>query len=128
VGFVIGYVILDARGISFALSGGQVSLLVLGTLASTALWGAMGVGLGAILRNQVGAVITLLAWGFVVDNLLFGLVPSVGRFTPTRAQDAFIGMTTTHLLSPAAGGLVLLAWTAVLAVIGLPLVTRRDVT
>jgi ABC-2 type transport system permease protein len=128
VGFVIGYVILDARGISFALSGGQVSLLVLGTLASTALWGAMGVGLGAILRNQVGAVITLLAWGFVVDNLLFGLVPSVGRFTPTRAQDGFIGMTTTHLLSPAAGGLVLLAWTVVLAVIGLPLVTRRDVT
>jgi ABC-2 type transport system permease protein len=128
VGFVIGYVILDARGISFVLSGNQVALLVLGTLASTALWGAMGVGLGAILRNQVGAVITLLAWGFVVDNLLFGLVPSVGRFTPTRAQDAFIGMTTTHLLSPAAGGLVLLAWTAVLAVIGLPLVTRRDVT
>jgi ABC-2 type transport system permease protein len=128
VGFVIGYVILDARGISFVLSGNQVALLVLGTLASTALWGAMGVGLGAILRNQVGAVITLLAWGFVVDNLLFGLVPSVGRFTPTRAQDAFIGMTSTHLLSPAAGGLVLLAWTAVLAVIGLPLVTRRDVT
>jgi hypothetical protein len=30
----------------------------------------------------------LLAWGFIVDNLLFGLVPSIGRFTPTRAQDA----------------------------------------
>jgi ABC-2 type transport system permease protein len=128
VGFGIGYLILDARGISFSLSGGDVALLVLGTLAATALWGAMGVGLGAILRNQVGAVITLLAWGFIVDNLLFGLVPSVGRFTPTRAQDAFIGLTTEHLLSPAAGGLVLVAWVVVLAVIGLPMVTRRDVT
>jgi ABC-2 type transport system permease protein len=128
VGFGIGYLILDARGISFSLSGGDVALLVLGTLAATSLWGAMGVGLGAILRNQVGAVITLLAWGFIVDNLLFGLVPSVGRFTPTRAQDAFIGLTTEHLLSPAAGGLVLVAWVVVLAVIGLPLVTRRDVT
>jgi ABC-2 type transport system permease protein len=128
VGFAIGYLVLDARGISFSLGGGDVALLLLGTLAATALWGAMGVGLGAILRNQVGAVITLLAWGFIVDNLLFGLVPSVGRFTPTRAQDAFIGLTTEHLLSPTAGGLVLVAWVVVLAVIGLPLVTRRDVT
>ena len=40
--------------------------------------GAIGAGLGAILHNQVGGVIALLAWGLVVDNLLFGLVPSVG--------------------------------------------------
>ncbi len=127
VGFAIGYLLLDARGISFALSGGDVALLILGTLAATALWAAIGVGLGAIVRNQVGAVIGLLAWGFIVDNLLFGLVPSVGRLTPTRAQDALIGLTTDHLLSPAAGGLVLVAWVAALALIGLPLVARRDV-
>lgn len=127
VGFAIGYLLLEARGISFALSGGDVALLILGTLAATALWAAIGVGLGAIVRNQVGAVIGLLAWGFIVDNLLFGLVPSIGRFTPTRAQDALIGLTTEHLLSPAAGGLVLVAWVAALALIGLPLVARRDV-
>ncbi|MGO9321131.1 MAG: hypothetical protein ACLQBY_10070 [Solirubrobacteraceae bacterium] len=127
VGFAIGYVILDARGISFSLSGGDVTLLILGTLAATALWAAIGVGFGAIVRNQVGAVIGLLAWGFIVDNLLFGLVPSIGRFTPTRAQDALIGLKTDHLLSPAAGGLVLVAWVAALALIGLPLLARRDV-
>jgi ABC-2 type transport system permease protein len=127
IGFAIGYVILAARGISFTLSGGDVTLLILGTLAATALWAALGVGFGAIVRNQVGAVIGLLAWGFIVDNLLFGLVPSVGRFTPTRAQDAVIGLKTDHLLSPAAGGLVLLGWVLVLALIGIPLVTRRDV-
>jgi len=127
VGFAIGYLLLEARGISFALSGGDVALLILGTLAATALWAAIGVGLGAIVRNQVGAVIGLLAWGFIVDNLLFGLVPSVGRLTPTRAQDALIGLTTDHLLSPAAGGLALVAWVAALALIGLPLVARRDV-
>jgi ABC-2 type transport system permease protein len=116
-------------GLVFGVIGeGLGFLLLLGTFAGTALWGAMGVGLGAILRNQVGAVITLLAWGFVVDNLLFGLVPSVGRFTPTRAQDGLIGLTTEHLLSPVAAGLVLLAWVVLLAVIGLPLITRRDVT
>jgi hypothetical protein len=103
-------------------------VLVFGGLAGTALRGAFGVGLGAILRNQVGAVIALLAWDFVVDSLLFGLAPSVGRFMPTAAADALMGLKTAHLLSPATGGAVLLAWTAALALIGLMLTLRRDVT
>ena len=38
-----------------------------------------------IVRNQVGAIIGLLAWGFVVENLLFALVP-VGRPADARAR------------------------------------------
>ncbi|MFZ0088724.1 MAG: hypothetical protein WAL63_04405 [Solirubrobacteraceae bacterium] len=124
---VVGYATIKGRGIPTALSAGEVLLLVLGTLIAVALWGAIGVGLGSIIRNQVGAVITLLAWVFVIDNLLFGLVPAVGRFTPTRAQDALMGLTTTHLLAPVAGGVVLLAWAVALAVAGFVLTARRDV-
>jgi ABC-2 type transport system permease protein len=124
----IGSLILSARGIPSALSGGDFALIVFGGLAGIALRGAFGVGLGAILRNQVGAVIALLAWDFVVNSLLFGLAPSVGRFMPTPAADALMGLKTTHLLAPAAGGAVLLAWTAVLALAGLALTLRRDVT
>ncbi len=94
---------------------------------ATALWGAIGVGLGAIVRNQVGAIIGLLAWGFVVENLLFAFVPSVGRFAPVHAQDALIGLTTKHLLHPTPGGLMLIAWTAALGLIGAALAARRDV-
>jgi hypothetical protein len=68
------------------------------------------VGFGAIVRNQVGAVIGLLAWGFIVDNLLFGLVSSVGRFTPTRAQDALIGLKNTCFRLPPAGLCWLHGW------------------
>ncbi len=78
-------------------------------------------------RNQVSGVITLLAWGFVVSPLLFGLVPSVGRFMPSYAQDGLIGLTTNHLLPPAAGGIILIAWAAVLATAGLVVTARRDV-
>jgi ABC-2 type transport system permease protein len=127
LGFGVGYVILASRGVPYALNGGDTSLLVLGAVGGVALWGAIGVGVGAIIRNQVGAVIALLAWGFVVDNLLFGLVPSIGRLTPTRAGDALMGLTINHLLSPAAGGAVLIAWTAALAIAGIALTTRRDV-
>ena len=104
LGFAIGYATLSGRGISYALNGSQTTLLVLGTLAGVALWGALGVGLGLIVRNQVGAIIGLLAWGFVAENLLFAFVPSVGRFGPVHAQNALMGLTTEHLLPAAAGG------------------------
>ena len=95
-------------------------------LAGTALWGAIGVGLGAIIRSQVGAIIGLLAWGFVIENLLFAFVPSVGRFAPVHAGDGLIGLTTTPFTPPPAA-LVLVAWTIALALAGIALATRRDV-
>ena len=127
LGWAIGYAILSGRGITLALNNGDATQLVLGALVGIALWGAMGAGLGTILRNQVGGVITLLAWGFVVNPLLFGLVPSVGRFMPSYAQDSLIGLTTRHLLTPVAGGIVLVGWAALLAAAGLAVTARRDV-
>jgi hypothetical protein len=123
----IGYICLSQRDIPFALDNRDIAWLLLGTIAGTGIWGAIGVGVGAIVRNQIGAVIGLLAWGFVVENILFGLLPSVGRYVPGQAQNALQGSTADHLLSPAVGGLVLLAWVAGLAAIGLVWTSRRDV-
>ncbi len=127
LGWVIGYAILAGRDITIVLTSRDVLLLTLGGLVGVALWGAIGAALGAIIRSQVGAVITLLAWGFVVDNLLFGLVPAVGRFMPTRAGDALTGLNTDHLVSPGAGAITLIAWAVLLAVIGIGLTAQRDV-
>jgi hypothetical protein len=129
VGFAlgVGLLIISARGIPLALDAGQITLLAVGGLSGVALRGAFGVGLGAIVRNQVGAVIGLLAWDFVVNALLFGLAPSVGRFMPTTAADALMGLKTKHLLPPAAGGAVLAAWTLALALGGLAVTLRREV-
>jgi ABC-type transport system involved in multi-copper enzyme maturation permease subunit len=123
----IGSLILAARGITPALHARQIALLIAGALTGVALRGALGVGLGAIVRNQVAAVIGLLAWDFVINGLLFGLAPSVGRFMPTLAANALMGLKTPHLLPPAAGGAVLVAWTLTLALAGLALTQRRDV-
>jgi ABC-type transport system involved in multi-copper enzyme maturation permease subunit len=127
LGFAIGYASITGRGLDYALNGGQTALLLLGTLAGVALWGALGVGIGMVVRNQVGAIIGLLAWGFVAENLLFAFVPSVGRFAPAHASDALIGLTTNRLLHATAGGLMLMAWTAALALIGVAIAARRDV-
>jgi ABC-2 type transport system permease protein len=127
IGWAVGYAILDGRGITVLLSNGDILLLTLGGLAGAALWGAIGAGLGAIIHNQVGGIIALLAWGLVVDSLLFGLAPSVGRFTPTRASDALMGLRVDHLVSPGAGALTLIAWACALGVLGIARTVRQDI-
>lgn len=126
--FGLGYAVLAARGIPLALETNHIVLLVFGTLAMTALWAEFGVGLGAVIRNQVFAVITLIVWSMVVDGLLRALVPDVGRFTPVGASDALTAGYEDYLLSPAAGGLLLIAYVALFAAAGSLLVARRDVT
>lgn len=125
--YSIGLIILKTRGIPISMNGGNVTLLLVGAIVGTALWGTIGVGLGAIVPNQVGAVISLLAWGFVAENLVFGFLPSIGRFFPVHAQDAMMGPITQHLLPAGSGAAVLVAWTIALSGIGLAVLKRRDV-
>jgi ABC-2 type transport system permease protein len=127
VGWAVGYSVLVGRGISVVLTSSDVLLLTLGGLAGAALWGAIGAGLGTIIHNQVGAIITLLAWGLVVEPLVFGYVPSVGRFLPSRASDALMGLGTQHLLSPGVGAFVLIAWAGALVVLGIARSLRQDI-
>ena len=123
----IGSRILAGRGIALALDGGDRAARARHARRRPRSGAGSASALGAIVRNQVGAVIGLLAWVFVVENLLFGLVPSVGRFTPGRAQDALTGLTTDHLLPAAAGGAVLVAWSLGLLAAGLAATQARDV-
>jgi ABC-type transport system involved in multi-copper enzyme maturation permease subunit len=123
----VGGTILHERSISISLTHHDYWLLTIGTLIGTALWGAIGVGLGMIVRNQVGAIIGILAWGFVIQNLLFGLAPSVGRWTPDSAQNGMMGMTDAHLLDPAPGAIVLIGWTIAICIAGAVMAAGRDV-
>ena len=126
--FGIGYAILSGRGVELTLDTNHVLLLVLGTLGMTALWAALGVGFGALIKNQVFAVIGLIAWTLFVDNLLRALVPDVGRFTPVGVSDSLTAGFADYLLVPAAGGLLLLGYAIAFVGAGALVVARRDVT
>ena len=126
----VGVAALRARGIEVQLDGGDYALLLAGSTVAAALWAAIGVGVGAIVRNQVPALIGLSAWLLFVEGLLAGDQGSfgdVGRFLPGAAAMAISGQEPGRLLAPAAG-LVLLALYAGAAVLGGALATdRRDV-
>ena len=116
---VVGSIILSSRGFETVAFADLLDILWRNLLVA-ALLGALGVGVGALIRNQVVAIIGVLIFGFVVEPALFGLVPDVGRFGPTAgAPSGIIDVSPFGesdeddvLLSPAAAVLVMLGWIA----------------
>lgn len=99
-------------------------------LAVAALTGALGVCIGAIVRNQIAAVIGVLVFSFFVEPIVFGLAPDVGRFGPTTAPtgiqslDSFVD--DADFLDPLPAVAVSLAWIGGLFAAGAALLRRRD--
>jgi ABC-2 type transport system permease protein len=99
-----------------------------------AMLGAFGVAIGALVRNQIVAVVTLLVTMFVVEPLVLSLAPAVGRFGPLGAlsvaaagipaEDAGIG--EVQLVGTLPAVLLLLAWIGVVLVPAAALLQRRD--
>jgi ABC-2 type transport system permease protein len=127
VSFGAGLSILAARDVDYAVTGAHTLTLVVGTLAASAFSGMMGVTIGALIRNQVGAIVALAGYSVVVDTLLFTTVPSVGRFLPGEALNALAGLPDAELLSPALGAVVVLAWTAAFVAAATARTARSDI-
>jgi ABC-2 type transport system permease protein len=119
-----------ARGIDVRLDGSDYVLLIVGTAAGAALWAAIGVGVGAVVRNQVPALIGLCAWLLFVEGLLVGDVAgvsSIGRYAPGSAAAAITGQDPGTLLAPAVGFVLLVLYAAAAAAAGTLATSRRDV-
>lgn len=126
----VGSAVLRARGVDGLLDGGDMATLVLGSAVAAALWAAIGVGVGAVVRNQVPAIVGICAWLLFVEGLLAGDLlglGTVGRFLPGMAAAAISGQEPDSLLPPVAGLALLVAYAAVAAVIGAFAMSHRDV-
>lgn len=58
------------------------------TVVAVVVNAVLGVGVGAALRSQVGAIVAVLVWMFVVESLVAGLLPDLARWTPFSAGNA----------------------------------------
>jgi ABC-2 type transport system permease protein len=123
---------LAARGIDIELSGGDYVQLLAGGAVAAALFAAIGVGVGAVVRNQVAAVVGLCVWLLFIEGILIGDVPSVGKFAPGASAGAMAGAIQTQiaadLVAPALGVLLLAAYAAAASTAGSIATTRRDVS
>jgi ABC-2 type transport system permease protein len=122
-----GSAALSARGIPITLDGSDYTLMPIGGVAAAVLWAAIGLGIAALVRNQVATLVTIFLWLFFIENLLIDRVPGVGRFAPGAAAAAIAGLDRDTLLAPALGALLLALYGAAFAAAGSIATLSRDV-
>jgi ABC-2 type transport system permease protein len=127
--------LLAARHIPAAVSATGVTAIIVGGTVATALSGALGVGVGAIIRNQAGAITAVLALLYVAEPLL-GFVPGLGPAIQRYGLGGLAAATTqttgfpasAHLLAQPAAALLLTGYGTVALLAGAVLLRRRDIT
>jgi len=122
---------LGLRGIDVKLGAGDYAQLLAGGALAGALFAAIGVGVGAIVRNQVAAVAGLCVWLLFVEPLLLSDVPAAAKYAPEAAAGAIAGAIQSQiadsLLAPALGVVLLVVYAALAGIAGALTITSRDV-
>jgi hypothetical protein len=123
---------LDAKGIDVPLTGNGIPGTLAGVVTVLAVFGLVGVGLGALVRDQVASVVGLLIYLFVVEQILTSIraLGSWTNYLPGAAADALtqVSQTDHQYLAPWQGALVLAGYGVAFAAAGTFLSMRRDVT
>jgi ABC-2 type transport system permease protein len=124
--------LLSARDIATGTDAGEVLKLIAGNTAAAALYAAIGVGLGALVRNQVGAIIGALGWIFLIQPLLT-LIPGfedvITRWFPSGAANALAGTaSSSDALDQVPAGLLLAVYAAIFVAAGLFVLRDRDIS
>jgi ABC-2 type transport system permease protein len=121
---------LAAKGITPSLGDARLARIVGVALLGAGLCGLVGVGVGALIRNQVAALVGTLVWVLLVEGLLVSLLnaPSLGKWLPSAAAAAAITSPGGAHLSRLGGALLLAAYALAFALVGTRLVVRRDIT
>lgn len=118
-----------ARGGAPAWTGENLGVLVRAGLALV-VYAVIGVGLGALFRNQVGAIVGSLVYLFVIEPIVRS-IPATAGFYKWLPGGALEAMTATFqgpdLLTAWQGGLLLLGYGLLAAILGTLLAVRRDV-
>lgn len=99
-----------------------------GLAGAIALWAALGVGVGAVVRQQVAAIVGGLIWILVVENLGTGVLKDAADFLPGQAGHALARATEAgDVLAVPAAAVVFGAYVVLTSLLGATTLSRRDV-
>jgi hypothetical protein len=122
---------LSARGVRIDWMANGLIVVMVGALFVVAIFTVVGLGVGVLFRNQVAAVISTLAYLFVLEPLVsvIPVVKDAYRYLPGAAGDALTGVSRNQvmLLDNWQGGLLLLGWGLFFAFLGWILTVSRDI-
>ncbi|MCY1142200.1 hypothetical protein OWR29_29750 [Actinoplanes sp. Pm04-4] len=120
---------LAARNESPALGSGDLWPTIAGGIVWNALFAAIGVGVGALITNLIGAIAAALGWLAVVEGIVAQLVGDPAKWLPFALGSALDALPTATDGPPQwLAGLVLAGYAAAFAVAATLTTVRRDVT
>ena len=121
---------LEAKDVDVSALRRDVTSPLLGALIATTLAAVVGIGVGALLKNQTLAITLMIVWTTLVESLLVGFLPEVGRWLPTGASSALAGTATAEggLLPFWGAAVVLGGYAVVLAAAGMRRLQRTEIT
>jgi ABC-2 type transport system permease protein len=128
---------LSSKNVDVEWGSGALQHALIGVFGVLALFGIVGLGVGALLKNQIVAVVVGVLFMLVIQNILVA-IPGVKHaypYMPGGAANAILATTSddrsvngVHLLPTGGGVVALLLWAFVPAIVGAAITMNRDIT
>lgn len=135
---VTAYICYGAVGQTYDLGVPGVWQAVGGTFLVITVYCLIGIGVGTLIKNQIAAILVVLAWNLVGETIVQALLSlwrnhgdAISKWFPGNAASAVTNQFIpggTPVLHPWQGIVTLILYGIVFAVLGAALTLRRDIT
>jgi ABC-2 type transport system permease protein len=117
-----------------AITPGMIGTITFGVTLGLAIYAVLGISVGALLKNQVAAIVIAIIWVLLVEPLVGLFIEGSSKWLPGGALNAAMDVTTAADLTTAdvlpvwGGAALLLAYAVVFGTIASLTTVRRDIT
>ena len=102
--------------------------LYAGAIIASTCFGMIGVALGALIRNTVGAIVAVIGWTILIEMIILeAVVPSIERWLPTRAAVMLTSTPDSTHLPLVTASLLLTGYAAAILVVACRTTLNRDI-
>lgn len=103
----------------------------IGVIVAFGLYAILGVAIGALVRNQVAAIVGALVWVMLIEAIFIAILPNIGKWMPAGAASSMMqarALDGAKYLDPVPGGILLFSYAVLFAVIATFTTNKRDVS